>query len=196
MYKFARALCSALLLFSLVGPAQAQDLQTDENAAWKRVLDGSAVAIMRHALAPGTGDPIDFSVENCATQRNLSDTGRSQARAIGKLFRANNIDKAKVFSSEWCRCRDTAELLDLGTPEALPVLNSFFADRSTAGTQTAQLREKLANWLTKPSMPALLVTHQVNISALTDRFTRSGEILIITLEQGELNVLASIHTLE
>jgi len=161
------------LLFAALcaGPAAASE------AAWQALARPGAVAMVRHALAPGTGDPAGFDVRDCATQRNLDARGRAQARAIGDLFRANGIASARVLSSAWCRSRDTATLLDLGPVEILPALNSFFADRSRRGPQTESLRAVLA---AEPDAPLrVLVTHQVNISALTGRPTRSGEIVVL-----------------
>lgn len=112
-----------LILTLLPGLAFAND--------WDVLDQPGAIAIMRHALAPGTGDPSDFDVTDCSTQRNLDDRGRAQARAIGKAFRDPDITFDAVLTSQWCRCRETAALLGLGTPRAEPALNSFFSDFST-----------------------------------------------------------------
>ncbi len=128
------------------------------------------------------------AVDDCATQRNLDDRGRDQARRIGDAFRAQGIAFDAVFTSQWCRCRDTASLLDLGTPSDAPSLNSFFADFSTRAAQTQATRDLLA------ATPGrlMLVTHQVNISALTGRTTRSGEVLVIRQTDGQVELLGSI----
>ena len=106
-----RLLVFLCLLLPLSAAAQTQP---DEAALWAALRAGGHVALIRHALAPGTGDPAGFRVDDCATQRNLSPTGRAQARAIGERFRANGIDTAAVLSSQWCRCLDTARELALG----------------------------------------------------------------------------------
>ena len=106
-----RLLVFLCLLLPLSAAAQPQ---TDEAGLWAALRDGGHVALIRHALAPGTGDPAGFRVDDCATQRNLSPAGRAQARAIGERFRANGIDTAALFSSQWCRCLDTARELALG----------------------------------------------------------------------------------
>jgi len=145
---------------------------------WRALHAGEAFAIMRHAIAPGIGDPANFDVGDCTTQRILSQQGRQQAAEIGALFRDNGIKTARVMSSEWCRCLDTAEQLDLGPVERLPELNSFFENMAQRESQTAALK----SWLrpNRAGKPALvLVTHQVNISALTGRFARSGEIIVV-----------------
>ena len=126
---------------------------------------GNHFVLLRHATAPGTGDPAHFKLGKCSTQRNLSKDGISQAVKIGEHFRANGIDKARVFSSQWCRCLETAKLLGLGTVEELPVLNSFFQKYEREELQTQMLKE----WLAEQDLsePLVLVTHQVNITALT-----------------------------
>lgn len=150
-------------------------LRADE-PLWEALRTGEAVALVRHALAPGTGDPAGFRLEDCATQRNLSDEGRRQARAIGAAFRQNGITAARVLSSRWCRCLETARLLDLGTVEPFSPLDSFFSNPERAVSQTAALREFLIRAATGP--PRVLVTHQVNITELTGVVPGSGEMIV------------------
>lgn len=169
-----------LILFLLPGLAFAND--------WDALKQPGAMAIMRHALAPGTGDPSAFKLGDCATQRNLDARGREQARRIGEAFRARGIAFAQVRSSQWCRTRETAELLDLGPVSDAPSLNSFFQDFSTRERQTRETRELIGS----AGGRLMLVTHQVNISALTGRGTRSGEILVIRETDGDIEVLGSI----
>ncbi len=146
-------------------------------AGWDALRNGTAFVIMRHALAPGTGDPENFDVSKCDTQRNLSDQGRRQARETGKLFQTNGIAEAEVFTSAWCRCRDTAGLLALGTVETLEPLNSFFRRQDRRQAQTLALKD----WLQARTggKPLVLVTHQVNITALTGIFPKSGELIFV-----------------
>lgn len=155
---------------------------------WGAFNTPGAVAIMRHALAPGTGDPDDFDITDCRTQRNLDDKGRAQSKAIGQALRDRGIVFEAVYASQWCRTRDTAELMDVGAVEDAPYLNSFFADRSTSADQTAEAFRVVSS----ADFPLMMVTHQVNITALTGRFTTSGEILIINIEGGHVNVLGSV----
>lgn len=190
-----RAIFVVFCLLCLSTSTSTAENEPKERTAWALLSEGSAIAIMRHTLAPGTGDPAHFKVDDCSTQRLLSDEGRTQARSAGRLFQANGISQARVFSSQWCRCEDTATLLGIGEVTTLPSLNSFFRDRSTASDQTDSVRSALPDWMEADSMPTVLVTHQVNISALTGQFTRSGEILIITIEDNDVSVLASISTL-
>jgi len=160
--------------------------------AWAALQEPGTVAIMRHALAPGTGDPADFTLGDCGTQRNLNAAGRRQARAIGAAFRDHGIEVDKVLTSQWCRCRDTARLLDLAPVEPFPALNSFFEDRSTADAQTQELRRFLAE---QPgSRKLVLVTHQVNITALTGVFPASGEVVVIeAADDGEVTVRGRVR---
>jgi phosphohistidine phosphatase SixA len=153
--------------------------RTDE-ALWAALADGGHVALMRHAHAPGTGDPENFRLEDCSTQRNLDQTGREQARRTGQAFRERGVTVAQIFSSQWCRCLETAKLLALGEVYPFPPLNSFFGERELGPKQTAALRALLAN--TDAEGPSLvMVTHQVNITALTGIFPRSGEIVVLRL---------------
>ena len=143
---------------------------------------------MRHALAPGTGDPAEFALGDCSTQRNLDERGREQARKLGEALRRNGVVFDTVFTSQWCRTRETAELLDVGTVVEAPSLNSFFSDYSTRDRQTEETLDLIEGREGK----LMLVSHQVNISALTGLGTRSGEVLIIRLEDGDVEVTGSI----
>lgn len=171
-----------LLVYFLLLPGAA--LAND----WDALKEPGAMAIMRHALAPGTGDPAAFELGNCSTQRNLDEQGRAQARAIGAAFRERGITFERVLTSQWCRCLETADLLDLGPVSDAPSLNSFFQDRSTSVSQTDRTRALIA----EASEPMMMVTHQVNISALTGQFTRSGEVLVIRLDGDDVEILGSI----
>lgn len=164
----------------------------NEARLWAALRDGKAFAIMRHALAPGTGDPDNFKINDCTTQRNLSDIGRKQAIKIGNRFRRNGIQKANVFTSQWCRCRETAKLLDLGPAIDLPPLNSFFQNFERREPQTQQLLQWLKN--DRPDGVVILSTHQVNVCALTGQFTSSGEIVVAQLTNDKtIKVLGSLE---
>jgi phosphohistidine phosphatase SixA len=180
------------LLALLVAPAQS--IMAEGNGIlWEALRSGGHVALLRHAVAPGTGDPPEFTLGDCASQRNLSDEGREQAQRIGARFRANGIERAAVFSSQWCRCQETASLLDLGPVTEFPLLNSFFQDYERREPQTQQLRQWIAERDT--SEPLVLVTHYVNIAALTRVRPGSGELVVVRLnEAGEISVLGSIRT--
>ena len=170
-----RLLLAVVLVAALV-PASAP-AAADTRLA--RLSQPGVVAIMRHALAPGLGDSASFALDDCATQRNLDARGRAQAREIGAAARAAGVTVDRVLTSQWCRCRDTARLLDLGPVEDLPALNSFFRDRSRADAQTAELRKFLLG--RHPEETVILVTHYVNIAALTGRGVASGEVLLLEI---------------
>ncbi|MGR3496955.1 histidine phosphatase family protein [Citreimonas sp.] len=170
----------ATFLMIAAGPLLAND--------WDALDQPGAFAIMRHALAPGVGDPDDFDVEDCATQRNLDDAGRAQARAIGQAFRERGHDFDVVLSSRWCRCLDTARLLDLGPVVEAPEFNSFFRDYDARDGRTEAALDRLRDTEGRP----FVVTHQVNISALTGQGTRSGEVLVVRRDGDGLAVLGSI----
>lgn len=124
------------------------------------------VLLLRHALAPGTGGPPGFRLDDCATQRNLDATGRAQAVALGRRLAAAGIARAAVYSSQWCRCLETARLLDLGPVTPIAALNSFYGLPEQRDAQVAALRAFLAS-LPPDGPPAVLVTHQFTIGALT-----------------------------
>jgi phosphohistidine phosphatase SixA len=150
-----------------------------DEAAWSAFREPGTHVIMRHARAPGTGDPPDFRLGDCSTQRNLDDTGRDQARRIGTGIRDAGIAVDVVLSSAWCRATETARLLDVGTVETESSLNSFFENRDLGPATTDRLRGRLAEL---EGRKAVLVTHQVNITALTGVFPASGEMIVIAVE--------------
>lgn len=151
------------------------------------------VALIRHALAPGTGDPTHFDINDCSTQRNLSDEGRQQASTIGELFRKHKMPNALVYSSQWCRCMETAERLTLTVPIELPILNSFFQSPAQRQPSTDALKQWLFD--AELTQPTVLVTHQVNITALTNVYPSSGEIVVVKVNENDtLEVLGTIPT--
>lgn len=183
--------CSVILVcFSLSASGFSADSESD---LWKALAAGGYVALLRHALAPGTGDPPEFQLGHCTTQRNLSDEGRDQASRIGDRFRENGIYGARVYSSQWCRCLETARLLKLGTAEELAPLNSFFRQFERRESQM----KALLQWLSEQELdrPFVLVTHQVNITALTGVYPDSGELVVIQRSgTGDIQVIGTIET--
>jgi phosphohistidine phosphatase SixA len=184
-----RALVAALPGLMLAGSPRAQPA----GSLWTALKGGGHVALIRHALAPGTFDPAGFRLDDCTTQRNLSIEGRAQAVRIGELFRANGIAAARLHSSQWCRCLETATLTRLGDVEPQPLLNSFAQDRDRAVQQTAALRP----WIARLDLgqPTAMVTHQVVITALSEVFPGSGEIVVMRREpDGRLAVVGRLAT--
>ena len=141
------------------------------------------VVFMRHALAPGFGDPSNFQLEKCATQRNLDSVGRQQAVAIGSEVRRSETFFTEILSSEWCRCKETAELLNLQEWNTFSGLNSFFQNFSEKEVVLQQLYQKL-NELA-PGV-TLMVTHQVVIRAVTGLSVGSGELVAFNTRTKEV----------
>lgn len=139
----------------------------------QKMQSGNAVLMIRHALAPGIGDPEDFKINDCTTQRNLDETGREQARAIGQWLRTHGINKVKLYSSQWCRCLETARLMNMGSVTPLPALNSFFERPENREPNLSVLRNFIHE-NTKPGELIILVTHQVTISGIAGKWTDSG----------------------
>ncbi len=176
-----RLLFFCLVLMTL--PVQAADLSV--------LTQPGHALLLRHALAPGVGDPTGFQLEHCDTQRNLSEQGRRQARQIGDKLRAAGIDSATVYSSRWCRCLETAELLGLGTPQPLPAIDSFFrshnANAKTVATEAFQQHLVTSD----DKKTRIYITHQVNLSALLGGFAASGEGYLVRIsEQGNIDIIS------
>ena len=134
------------------------------------------VIFLRHALAPGVGDPENFIKEDCSTQRNLNNKGRLQARLIGNYLRSTNLKFSQILTSEWCRCIDTAKELNLGQWTTFSGLNSFFQEYEKKDQVMNKLQKKLDSL--SYSDLALFVTHQVVISEQTGIVPRSGEMVL------------------
>ena len=134
------------------------------------------IVFLRHALAPGVGDPLAFIKEDCSTQRNLNNEGRLQARLIGDYLRQSNIRFSEILTSEWCRCIDTAKELDIGKWKTFSGLNSFFQGHEKKYLVVNKLRKKIKSL--KSSDFVLFVTHQVVITEITGEVPRSGEMVL------------------
>lgn len=159
----------------------------------KKLQSPDYALVIRHNLAPGTGDPAGFEHGQCQTQRNLSATGRELARQFGKHLRAAGVNTAHVYTSEWCRCQDTAELLAVGAPQKLQAINSFFSDPDPDSKQkhTREWRQHLQD---KPQEHGrIYVTHQVNLTALLGGFAKPGEGYLLKIEDnGEIKQVSEI----
>lgn len=138
------------------------------------------VLLMRHAVAPGIGDPAGYKLQDCKSQRNLDATGRAQAQKTGQWLKAQGVGNALVFSSAWCRCKETAENLAFGTPALEASLNSFFDDMRQGPQSNANLQKFIANQLKAKGDKALvLVTHQVNMTEFTGATVGSGDMVLV-----------------
>ncbi len=155
---------------------------SDDDKMIERMKAGGHILMIRHALAPGTGDPANFRIGDCSTQRNLDDRGRAQATAIGKWLHAKGLNSARVYSSQWCRCLETAERLEMGPVTELPALNSFYELTQNREPNLKALRKFIAE---QPSDGALiiLVTHLVTISAIANEGVSSGEGVLLELKK-------------
>jgi len=172
----------AAFLLPLLWAAPAGAAGADESL-WRKLKWDDHFAIIRHALAPGNGDPENFRIGDCATQRNLDATGREQARRIGGRFREKGIRSARVYSSQWCRCVDTARLLGLGPVKTLASLNSLHGRPENAAPNMKSLRAFLSS-LERTGPPVVLVSHQATMRALTGRGASSGEIIVFRIRPG------------
>lgn len=156
----------------------ARDAAPDPARPWRLLEAGGQVILMRHAATePGLGDPPGVRLGACSTQRNLSEAGREEARRLGETFRARGIPIGRVLSSRWCRCLETARLA-FGRTEEWPALDSFFGDPARDADQTAAVRRLLAERPERGNL--VLVTHQVNITALTGIVPAPGELVVLT----------------
>lgn len=172
-----RLLAALLLATSLLpglGHAQAQGASAAVMAALR---EPGTIVLMRHARAPGVGDPAGFKIDDCSTQRNLNDEGRADARALGQRLREAGVPVGRVLSSAWCRCLETARLLGVGPVQAHPAFASIFPEDAKGDEITAQARQVIADW--RGPGVLLAVTHQVNIQALAGVNTSSGEMVVL-----------------
>ena len=138
---------------------------------------GNNLIFIRHAYAPGSGDPDNFDIYDCSTQRNLSKSGRKQSKKIGNFFETNKIPIEQVITSEWCRCKETAQIA-FGKFETKNFLNSFFSVKflKKKKTQIKDLKKFINNWNSDKNL--ILVTHYVVIKEVLDYGPNSGEIVI------------------
>lgn len=169
-------------LFSLVHASAAASTLAD------KLLSADYVLLMRHALAPGVGDPPGYSLARCETQRNLDEQGKRQAVRAGQWLRQQGIHHATVLSSVWCRCQQTAELLAYGPVTIEPSLASFFDTPARAATQNQAMQRMLANMASQANRrPLTLVTHHVNILEYVGENIGSGDMVLVRFDaQGQV----------
>tara|TARA_Y100000590_G_scaffold327737_1_gene372108 strand:+ start:336 stop:890 length:555 start_codon:yes stop_codon:yes gene_type:complete len=157
----------------------------------KSIKEGKKLVFIRHAIAPGNGDPNNFDINDCSTQRNLDKNGIAQSKKIGQFFKNNKIKIDKVLSSEWCRCKDTAKYA-FQNFETFNALNSFYDVRFAANEakQIKDLKNYIKNWDSDENL--VLVTHFVVISSILNIGASSGEIII---SDKNFNIIDSINTM-
>jgi len=181
-YMFAKySFNFSLVIFLMVSSA---DAEIDSKDTLLNALNSvnADILFLRHALAPGFGDPDNFDLKNCDTQRNLDIKGRSQASKIGEELRLRNIKFTEILSSQWCRCKETANLLDLGKWKEFAGLNSFFQNYANKEETMALLNHKF-KFLNKGL--TLMITHQVVIREVTGKVVSSGGMAAFNSKTGQ-----------
>ena len=151
--------------------------------------NGGKLIFIRHAYAPGGGDPLNFDINYCNTQRNLSNKGKVQAKNIGNFFLKNNISINKIYSSQWCRCKDTS-LIAFKNFETKKFLNSFYSSQFAKNRkkQVKEFESFIKNWDKKENL--IFVTHYVFISEILNYAPKSGEIIFA---DKDLNILDTLE---
>ena len=173
----SRLALAALALWLIAAPMEAV---ADERDAWAALVSGNHVALVRHGNAPpGYGDPPGFKIDDCATQRNLDELGRAQARAVGEAFRQHGVQVDKILSSPLCRCLETARLLALGPVES--VLTVASSDRSPESLPA--LKQMVANW--RGPRTLVLVTHAFTVKSLVGIMPEQAETVVVRPKPGD-----------
>ncbi len=178
-----------LKIFIIIFISLTTSIKADSNKdLLKQLTEGGKLIFIRHAYAPGSGDPNNFNLNDCSTQRNLSDRGKKQAEHIGRIFRENKIEIDEVYSSEWCRCKETAEIAFTNFTTK-NFLNSFYSS-NYAKNKTKQIKD-LVKFVKKNDFKKniIFVTHYVLISEVLDYAPSSGEIIV---SDKDFNMIGSI----
>ncbi|MFO7686106.1 MAG: histidine phosphatase family protein [Desulfobacterales bacterium] len=178
MYAWTSVILSMTFLTAMPAAATAGD----QSEVIDRLTAGGHILMIRHALAPGNGDPPNFKIGDCTTQRNLDETGRVQARSIGAWLRRNGVTSARVYSSQWCRCLQTARLLNIGPVRELAALNSFYERTQDREPNLKALNDFISQ---QPAQGELivLVTHFVTIAGIAGTGVSSGEGAVLALHE-------------
>jgi phosphohistidine phosphatase SixA len=175
----------ALIFLLLMAPAAHA---TD--AGWALLRDGGRVVLLRNARTNGSGDPANFDIGKCSTQRNLSERGKQQAGEIGSLFAARAAPVERVLSSRYCRCLDTARIAFESEPEPFAPLDPPDADPGKQAAQLAAIVAEVKNYSGTDNM--VMVTHLEDIQALTGVSPREGEAVIVAADGDRLRALGRI----
>ncbi len=187
--RWARHVAFAAIATALYATTVRASAQSDGARAWDALRQG-AVLLVRHANAPGVGDPANFKLGDCRTQRNLDQTGREQAKRLGEQFLSRQIVVGAVLESQWCRTKETAELAFPNRAREHASFNSFFGDSSSQPAQTAAALKTLNEW--KGPGALVVVTHQVNITALTGVVPASGEGVVVRSKADGIEVIGRV----
>ena len=180
-----------ILILLFVGLLNFANNSFSDDKILSSLNEGKKLIFIRHAIAPGNGDPDNFNIKDCSTQRNLDKKGINQSMKIGLFFKNNKIKVDKVLSSEWCRCKDTAKYA-FENFETFGALNSFYDERF-AENETKQindLKKYIKNWDSDKNL--VFITHYVVISSILNTGTSSGEIIV---SDKKFNIIGSIATM-
>ena len=193
MKKLGIKATTLLVLVALLSGITPASADTRSTAIWDKLQSSNPqgyVLLMRHALAPGNGDPENFTLGDCSTQRNLSEEGRNDAQDIGLWLKRQKVKIARVESSRWCRAKETAELMGIGKVRLNKNLDSLFRESDPLGhRQTAEIKKLIVNYQKKRGL-LVLVGHFVNISAVTEVGLESGEGVGVKADKnGEIKVV-------
>ena len=182
MKRLIRVLVISFFIFS--NPANSNEELINS------LKEGGKLIFIRHAYAPGNGDPKNFDLKDCVTQRNLNQEGINQSKKIGVFFTKNKIQIDKVLSSEWCRCKDTAKYA-FNNYRTFDALNSFYDARFEKNRvkQIKDLKKYISSWNSKKNL--VLITHFVVISETLGAGAASGEIIV---SDKDFNIISSIET--
>ena len=180
-----------VLLILIIGLLSSSSNTFSNDKILNSLQEGNKLVFIRHAIAPGGGDPDNFNIKDCSTQRNLDKKGIQQSKKIGLFFLDNKIKIDKVLSSEWCRCKDTAKIA-FKNFETFDALNSFYDERFAVNKtkQIKDLKKYINNWSSNKNL--VLITHFVVISSILKTSSYSGEIII---SDKNFNIIGSINTM-
>jgi phosphohistidine phosphatase SixA len=176
----------ALALFLLAVPSLAH--ATD--AGWALLRQGGHVVLLRHAMTNGSNDPANFDIAKCATQRNLSERGKQQARKMGALFDARSAPIERVLSSRYCRCLDTARIAFEAEPQPFEPLDLLSTDEATKAKQLAAIVNEVRGYSGSDNL--IMITHLENIKALTGVSPREGEAVVVEVQGDGLRALGRV----
>lgn len=180
-----------LIIFLLYSNLSFSEIKSINFDQFKKNSNGKII-FLRHAFAPGNGDPSDFKFNDCSTQRNLSQSGVAQAMKIGKIIKNNKVKFNKIYSSYWCRCLDTAKYLDIGNVIPHKGLNSFY-ENIVNREETINSFKSLLKKIKPSEYPLLMVTHYVVISEITGLSVSSGEMVMYDIKTKKSKYLKIIE---
>ena len=177
-----------IIIIFFIGILNINNSAFSDDKILKSLKEGKKLVFIRHAIAPGNGDPNNFDINDCSTQRNLDENGIEESKKIGLFFKNNKIKIDKVLSSQWCRCKDTAKYA-FKNFETFNALNSFYDEKFAANEakQIKDLKNYIKNWNSDKNL--VLITHFVVISSILNTGSSSGEIII---SDKNFNIIGSI----